>query len=415
MKNAYALKPVLKNLGVEKLRQHQIEPIRQIRAGGDAIFIAPTSAGKSLIAQVPAVEKEDRLTIFVEPTLSLMHDQVRKLRDRGIRAAYIDASQSEEEVGEVLKRTAENKLNILYITPERLASSAFLYAIQQSRIFMVVVDECHCVLEWGYSFRPAYLRIGEFIDSLPSRPIVAAMSATASPEECDKIAALLHMKEEKVFRSSLDRTNLSFLWRQIGDGEEVFEEKLRIMKSYIRKAREKGSVVVYCLTRDETVEVYNALRERWGDDVTYCHGGMKPNKRSKNELAFLSDNCGIMVATSAFGMGVDKANIRLIVHFHTPLSMGEYYQQAGRAGRDGEKAKCLLLSSKEDEWTGKAILKGIGSEKGRKAAQKRHKEMLELVQGERCIVHGLLASFGEQSGKSCKRCSHCQRKRGAKR
>ncbi len=416
MKSPYELKPLMRKLGIEKLRKPQIEPISSIRKGNDTLLVAPTSSGKSLVYQLPAMEHDDKTTLVIEPTISLMHDQVNKLTHHGINAAYLDSSQNSSEVSKILNKLAKGSLNILYVTPERLSHEKFLTAIKHVDIYMVAVDECHCVTEWGYSFRSQYLHIGDFIDSLKQRPVIAAMTATASNDQCEEITKLLHMDKPNQFRYSLNRPNLSFVFKHINQNcEDDFEEKYKVMLPYIRKARKSGSVVIYCLTLDCTVEVYNMLHERFGDDVTYTTGGLPPKKRKKNELKFLNDECGIMVATSAFGMGIDKADIRLVVHFNTPLSIGEYYQQAGRAGRDGDKAQCLLLYYPGDYHIGANLIKGSNSKEKYKAAEKQLKAMHNLANSSDCITHQILAALGEDTGHHCKRCSNCNRKRRGER
>ncbi len=226
MKPPYKLKPLMRKLGIKKLHKPQIEPISSIRKGNNTLLVAPTSLGKSLVYQLTAMEHEDMTTLVIEPTLSLMHDQVNKLTHHGINAAYLDSSQSQNEARKVLDKLARGSLNILYVTPERLSSEKFLDAVKHVDIYMVAVDECHCVTEWGYSFRKQYLHIGDFIDSLKHRLIVVALTATASDDQCEEIRKLLHMNNPNQFRYSLDRPNLSFIFKRIDKKcEDDIEEK----------------------------------------------------------------------------------------------------------------------------------------------------------------------------------------------
>ncbi len=232
------------------------------------------------------------------------------------------------------------------------------------------------------------------------------------PLNGQKLLTLQYMDKPINFRYSLDRPNLSFIFKHINKNcDDDFGEKYRVMLPYICKARKSGSVVIYCLTRDCTVEVYNMLHKRFEDDVTYTTGGLSSKKRTNNELKFFNSECRIMVATSAFGMGIDKADIRLVVHFNTPLSIGEYYQQAGRAGRDGEKAQCLLLYYPDDYYIGASLIKHNDSVGVYKAAEKRLKAMHNMTNSSDCITHQILDAFGEDTGRNCKRCSNCNRKR----
>ncbi len=412
MKVPNKLKPLISKLGITKPHKQQLEPISSIRKGNDTLVVAPTSWGKSLVYQLTAMEHEDKTTLVIEPTISLMHDQVNKLTGHGINAAYLDSSQSQNEANKVLDKLAKGLLNILYVTPERLSSEKFLDALKHVDVYMVAVDECHCVTEWGYSFRKHYLHIGDFIDSLKHRPIVVALTATASDDQCEEIRKLLHMNPLEPFRYSLDRPNLSFIFKHIDKKcEDDIEEKYRVMLPYIRKARKSGSVVIYCLTRDRTADVYNRLYDKFGDDVTYTSGELPSKRRNKNELKFLNGECGIIVATSAFGMGIDKADIRLVVHFDTPLSIGEYYQQAGRAGRDDEKAQCLLLYYPGDYCIGATLIEHNNSVDSYKATEKKLKEMHDLAKSSGCITRQILAAFDEDTSHNCKRCSNCNRKR----
>lgn len=408
MKIKKSVQKAMKKFHINELRKAQIQPINDILDHKDVLVVAPTSSGKSLIYQLPASMQKDKLTLVLEPTLALMHDQVRKLVNLGIPAAYLDSTMSKKEIEHTLHDVRKGKIQILYVTPERLHTKAFREVIQKLTIYMVVVDECHCVLEWGDTFRPEYQRIGEFIESLPKRPIVAALTATANPKDRDSIQKSLCMKDVQEHVSSIDRPNLVLLKENCSSSQE----KLLRTRHFIHKYRTDGSVIVYCTKRLFTDAVYNYLNELYPNQVVRCHAGMKEKTRAQHESAFLSDEKKIMVATTAFGMGVDKGDIELIIHFNLPLSIGEYYQQAGRAGRDGRTAHCVLLYNTEQDFAiGKALAKEE-KQAQRKRMLKRLDAMAELaLDNNHCMMQQVLAYFGEEKEKTCKHCTNCQRNR----
>jgi len=406
MKIKKAVQSAMKRLQVDTLRKSQIKPIDSVLQGHDTFVVAPTGAGKSLMYQIPAIMQEEQLTLVIEPTLSLMHDQVQKLRSKGIPAAYIDSTLTKSETSDILRRVSQGKLQILYVTPERLKSQTFLKSIEDLTVYMVVVDECHCVLEWGESFRPDYLEIGAFIASRKDRPIIMALTATVKPDDRLKIMELLQMRQVQPHILSIDRPNLILLKQPC----ETLKEKLSALKKAIRKYHKCGSLIIYCSTCAYVDAVYNHLSKKYPDQVVRCHSNMKEKTRARHERAFLDDEKRIMVATSAFGMGVDKDDIDLIVHFNMPLSIGEYYQQAGRAGRDGRTAHCLLLYNHQDVMIGRALAKKLeGSAKTQMLA--RLKCMEKFVKSSTCMMQNVLEYFGETKDRSCKHCTNCQQSR----
>lgn len=276
------IKSAQKQLGIEKLRKHQVKPINSILDRQDTMVIAPTSAGKSAIYQVPALIFSG-MTLVIEPTLSLMYDQAYRLTSHGINAEYIDSAMSVDDYSRTLERIAKSKVKILFVTPERIQNRKFLDAIEDVEISMVVVDECHCVTSWGYGFRPDYLRIGKFIDTLPHRPVVAALTATATSDMREEICDLLSIDQPKVFTNSLYRPNLHFMKRSFVSDEAKLTELKRVLKKH-----RDGSCIVYCNTKKMTDAVYDKVCEWYPDDVVKCHSNLSESVRKRNELLFLS-------------------------------------------------------------------------------------------------------------------------------
>lgn len=335
-------------MGIRQLRAHQLKPIQSLMAGQDTMVIAGTGSGKSIIYQLPTLLHKNELTLVIEPTLSLIYNQVKFLRDRKLDADYIDYSRNKKEVEDILRNVKKGKLTFLYVTPERLQHKAFQQALRDTKVHMVVVDECHCVTEWGYTFRDAYLQIGDFIDSLPKRPTVCACSATIAENRLDEIIRLLHLAKPELFRSDLKRKNLVLLKKDVTSGkrklEDRIEKRVKQLDQYMRKYHKNGSAVVYALTTGYVDAIYNYLNELYPGQVARYHGQIKPESlRHKMELSFLQGKRKIMVATSAFGMGIDVPDVELVIHFHPPISMVDYIQQIGRAGRDQQTRACCVL------------------------------------------------------------------------
>ena len=416
MKIRYNVQRALQRFHLETLRKEQINPINSILDGNDTFVVAPTSSGKSLIYQLTAEMHKDMLTILIEPTMALMHDQIRKLKNLGINAEYVDSTLCSTKKSTIWDDVYNHKISILYVSPERLSSPDFLNAIANLDIYMVVVDKCHCVLEWGISFRPDYLKIAKFIKNLKHRPIITALTATVNPKDREIIQKLLGMKKPKEFINSIERPNLILLKEEIptyNDEEKIFQRKLARLKYNMKKYHRSGSIIVYCSTRKHVDAVYNYLESKFPGQIVRCHSEMNSRTRAKHEREFINNEKPIMVATSAFGMGIDKGDIDLIIHFDMPLSIGDYYQQAGRAGRDGGEAHCMILYNEIDAEKWQAFIKEENDNATKKYMLEQLKQMQKFVESDSCMMQNLLSYFGEIKEKTCKHCTCCQRNRRA--
>jgi len=399
------IKSAQQQLGIEKLRKHQVNPINSILDHQDTMVIAPTSSGKSAIYQVPALILPG-ITLIIEPTLSLMYDQADKLKSHGIRAAYIDSAMPAYERSRILKHVAKGKVKILFVTPERLQNITFQKAIEHVVISLVAVDECHCVTSWGYGFRPDYLRIGEFIDTLPCQPVVAALTATATSVMRKEICDMLSMELPRVFLNSLHRQNLHFMKRSFVSDEAKLKELKRLLKNH-----KTGSCIAYCNAKKMTDAVYDKVRQWHPDSVVKCHSNLTGQDRKGNKLLFLNGKRRTMIATSAFGLGVDPSDVDLVIHFNLPLSLIDYYQQAGRAG---QKAKCILLYCENDYHVNRMILKEIADKSARKEALRALDQMKEYTESDSCLTSQILSALGEKMDKPCGSCTNCQKARKRK-
>lgn len=391
---------------INKLRKPQVKPINDILKGRDTRVVARPSAGKSAIYQIPALVHGEERTIVIEPLLSLMHDQVRKLREHGVGAARLDSTMKKSEQRECLQKFISGEVQMLFVTPERFSKEEFLCTMKAVPVYMVAVDECHGVLDWGYSFRAAYLNLGQVIDELEQRPIITALIATATEDDMAEIAQCLHMQNPAMYRNDLYNPKLVYIKQHAVNREE----KRKLLCKYLSKYHANSSIV-YCNTRKAVEAVYKLLDKKYSG-VTMSHAGLKPKTRAANESEFLSGKKTIMVATSAFGMGIDLDSVDLVSHFNMPLSMTDYLQQSGRAGRNGQKAHAVLLYSDEDYYTNLAILhNGHPTLRGM--------EQLDMMKkfcddNEHCMAQLLLEHFGQKMKKSCKHCTVCQKNRRKK-
>lgn len=392
--------------GYDTFREGQEQLIDAILSGQDALGIMPTGAGKSLCYQIPALVMGG-ITLVVSPLISLMKDQVTSLNQAGIHAAYLNSSLTSNQYFKALGLAKQGRYPIIYVAPERLLTESFLDFALEADIRMVAVDEAHCVSQWGQDFRPSYLKITEFIERLPKRPVVSAFTATATAQVRDDIIEILKLQNAKIMTTGFDRSNLFF-------AVQTPKDKYRAALEFIR-AHEKESGIIYCLTRKVVEEVCEKLMKD-GFSVTRYHAGLSDEERRKNQDDFIFDRCRIMVATNAFGMGIDKSDLRYVIHYNMPKNMESYYQEAGRAGRDGEAAQCLLLYSGQDVVTNQLFIENNRDnleldEETRLLVQERDRERLRQMTfycfTNECLRTYILRYFGEYGANYCGNCSNC--------
>ena len=414
------LKSALKQLGFDKPRKAQIIPMNTLDAEQDAIVIAATGSGKQVIYETVGLAHSDKLTIVIEPLLALIYNQVQTLQAHDIPADYIDMTRSKEDIAKILNKVRKGKLNFLYVTPERLQNHSFIETMQHSNIFMIVADECHCITEWGYTFRDAYLHIGDFIGKLKRKPVICACSATISADSLNTIRDSLHMDKPAVLRSDLRRDNLILLKKDVTCQKKTPEERLefRIKKlcKLIDKYHKDGSVLIFAQTTTYVDALYNILTEKYPNNVTRYHSRVKPERRKKELLFdFLQGERKIMISTSAFSMGIDIPDIELVVHFNAPISMTDYIQQIGRAGRDGRKAHCFLFYDQngDDDAISNSFIKKAKkqSTKAAKTIRSNLNQVHNFIHSDNCMVCDILKYQGQHETKTCKRCTVCAQKR----
>jgi ATP-dependent DNA helicase RecQ len=393
--------------GHRSFREGQETLISQLLTGRDVLGIMPTGAGKSICYQVPALVM-DGITLVVSPLISLMKDQVGALIRSGVRAAYINSSLTSAQNAEALRRAARGLYKIIYVAPERLLTGAFLSFASAARIAMVTVDEAHCVSQWGQDFRPSYLNIPEFLEALPARPVVGAFTATATDEVKTDIVRLLRLRDPYSITTGFDRGNLYFEVRRP-------REKSRELVAYLQTHGSRSGVI-YCLTR-KTVEAVCETLTANGFPATRYHAGLDEAERRRNQDDFLYDRKPIMVATNAFGMGIDKSNVSFVVHYNMPKNIESYYQEAGRAGRDGEPADCVLFYSPQDVRTNQFLidngaeandkLPSEAREDVRDKDRERLKQMTWYCTTTDCLRAYILRYFGERTRDFCGHCGNC--------
>ena len=393
--------------GYDSFREGQGEIIDTILSGRDALAIMPTGAGKSLCYQVPALLLPG-ITLVVSPLISLMQDQVKSLNEAGIHAAYINSSLTEGQINKALSFAARGVYKIIYVAPERLETASFLSFALHTPISMVTVDEAHCISQWGQDFRPSYLKIIDFVEQLPGNPIISAFTATATEVVKNDIARILKLKNPNVVVTGFDRENLYYQVEHLtGKQKDIF------IQNYI-ETHPNESGIIYCATRKNVDTLYEKLLKQ-GISVTRYHAGMNNDIRKKSQDDFIYDRTQVVIATNAFGMGIDKSNVRFVIHYNMPQSMENYYQEAGRAGRDGEPAKCILLFSTQDVMISKLLLgsKDFEGMDFQEIEQVKHQDSrrLQLMEGycmtTSCLRNYILKYFGETTHQPCDNCGNC--------
>lgn len=399
---------VLKNyFGYDTFRPGQEEIIEGILSGRDALAIMPTGAGKSVCYQVPALMLPG-ITLVVSPLISLMQDQVKALNDVGVHAAFINSALTEGQIRKALSLAVQGVYKIIYVAPERLESWEFLDFATHTEISMVTVDEAHCISQWGQDFRPSYVKIVDFIRKLGRRPVVSAFTATATENVRDDILRTLQLANPNVVVTGFDRENLYY-------SVEHIRKKDDFILDYIEK-HPSDSGIIYCATRKNVDKLYEELFKR-GVAVTRYHAGLGGAERKKNQEDFIYDRAPVVVATNAFGMGIDKSNVRFVIHYNMPQSMENYYQEAGRAGRDGEPAQCILLFSPQDMMINRFLLeqKDFSELTGEEAWLIRQRDtrrlqtMEQYCRGTGCLRNYILQYFGEETEDPCENCGNCHR------
>lgn len=395
-----------KYYGYHSFRTGQEVLIEGILCGRDAFGIMPTGAGKSVCYQVPALMMSG-ITIVVSPLISLMKDQVRALNEAGIHAAYINSSLTENQVVKALANAKNGRYKIVYAAPERLLTPRFLDFAMNVPISMITVDEAHCISQWGQDFRPSYRSILELVEQLPKRPVVSAFTATATDVVQSDIMNILQLRNPVHIVTGYDRKNLYF---------EVVQSNKKdgLIIDYIKR-HEDESGIIYCSTRKNVEKVYDIL-VRQGISVTKYHAGLDAEVRKKNQDDFIYDEKKIVVATNAFGMGIDKSNVRYVLHYNMPQSMENYYQEAGRAGRDGEAAECILFYSPQDVVINRFLIDNrevradLTPQEDVRLKERDHerlKQMAFYAKGKYCLRRNILFYFGEQAPYKCNNCSNC--------
>ena len=392
--------------GHDIFRPGQETMVDALLAGRDCLGVMPTGAGKSLCYQVPALMRPG-VALVISPLISLMKDQVAALKSAGVPAAYLNSSLTPHQLDLATERARMGAYRIIYVAPERLETASFRQFARQTPLSLIAVDEAHCVSQWGQDFRPNYLRIADFVDSLPARPPVGAFTATATARVREDIIRLLRLQSPATVSTGFDRPNLYL---------EVAHPRSReaALKAILRTKRE-SSGIVYCATRKAVEEVCDKLIAA-GFSAARYHAGLSEEERRRSQEDFQFDRVQVMVATNAFGMGIDKPNVRFVIHYNMPRSLEAYYQEAGRAGRDGADAECVLLYSGSDIYTAKWMIEHAEpnpeltadeQEAVRRQDMRRLQAMIDYCTGDHCLRGYILRYFGQSAPEKCEGCSHC--------
>lgn len=402
-------KKILKDVfGLSDFREGQEEIISHIIDRSDVLGIMPTGGGKSLCYQLPA-QLFSGITLVISPLISLMKDQVASLLQVGIEAAFLNSSLSHFDYSIILEEARQDRYKIIYVAPERLLNDDFIRFAKQAKISMITVDEAHCISQWGHNFRTSYLKIPDFIDLLPVRPVISAFTATATELVKKDIIAKLKLHKPFVKVTGFDRKNLSYR-------VEKPKDKFMATLDFVEKNNTKSGII-YCSTRKTVEDVANRL-EKYGIKATRYHAGLSEEERHQNQDDFIYDTKTVMVATNAFGMGIDKSNVSFVVHYNMPKNIESYYQEAGRAGRDGGEAECVLLYSGQDVKMNQFLIEKStedDEEIDKKTLKKIREKELELLKKmtfycftNDCLRQYVLSYFGESTDSFCGNCSNCE-------
>ena len=387
-----------KYYGYNSFRKGQYEIINNILSKRDTFCILPTGGGKSICYQIPALLFKG-VTIVISPLIALMKDQVDNLKSNGINAEYINSTQSLESIDSIMERCRKGEIKLLYIAPERLENEFFKRKLRKLNISQLAIDEAHCVSMWGHDFRRSYGLINDFINSLSIRPVVTAFTATATEVVRKDVINLLKLRNPYIYIGSFDRENLEIKLY-------IEEDKLELVKDIIRE-REGEAGIIYCATRKEVDGLYYYLKDL-GYDVLKYHGGLKDSEKEFYQDEFLNENSNVMIATNAFGMGIDKSNIRYIIHFTIPKNIEGYYQEIGRAGRDGLSAKCYLFFNRADIRTLEYLIYTTVQLNRKEIEIKKLQQMIDFCETKECLRAFILRYFGEQNIREyCTNCSNC--------
>ena len=397
---------LLKYYGYSSFRAAQETLIDAQLSGRDVLGIMPTGAGKSVCFQIPALIL-DGVTLVISPLISLMKDQVSQLRRGDVPAAFINSSLTSQQYREVLERTSKGQYKIIYVAPERLETKEFVAFALNAQISLIAVDEAHCISQWGQDFRPSYLRIGDFVKKLKKRPVVGAFTATATADVKSDIVRLLDLRDPLSLTTGFDRPNLYF-------GVEKSENKHKYFHEMISR-RSEVCGIVYCSTRKAVDSVTVQLNSR-GISAARYHAGLEDAERRLNQEDFIQNRVSVMVATNAFGMGIDKPDVRYVIHYNMPKNLESYYQEAGRAGRDGKPSECILLFSSEDIKVAERLASSCGNNDELTESQQRKVQysntvrldkMIRYCEVESCLRSYILKYFGEKQKGGCGNCSSC--------